>query len=324
MRERIKVTTFGGGSGQSTLLSALRQLPYVSATAVVTPFDSSGSSRKLRDQFDVLPYGDIQRCVFALSPFEHVRDIFSARLDLPGLSAPYHTGGNLLLSALEQDFRQHMDVEAARRLAIRALEQMFKATGQVHPAALSYTNLCAEFENGKIATHEHEVDEFIQAGGDLVRLYLADEVPANRDAIDAVSEADILIVGPGSWYTSVLPPLLPIGMKEAITEAKTPIVWVMNLLSEGDDMASWKGATYIRQLMHYVGRVPAVLLVNSMDIELPESYRKERKLPIASMRFRSYGNRVFCYPLSTVTGVPRHDPDKLASALGLLLPTVLV
>ena len=99
MRDRINAVTLGGGSGQSTLLSALRQLPFVHLAAIVTPFDSWGSSRLLRDQYDVLPYGDIQRCVFALSPYEHVRDIFSRRLELPGIEAPYHTCGNLLLPA---------------------------------------------------------------------------------------------------------------------------------------------------------------------------------------------------------------------------------
>jgi len=323
MQDRVNVVTLGGGSGQSTLLVALGRLPYARVTAIVTPFDSGGSSRKLRDQYDVLPYGDIQRCIFALSPYEHVRDIFSRRLDLPEVQAPYHTGGNLLLSALEQDFRRTMPVPDARRLAIRALEQMFQVRGHVYPAALRYTDLCARFEDGALATHEQEVDEYIQAGHRPECVRLAESVPANEDALRAIVQADILTISPGSWYTSIIPSMLPEGIREALQESRAPIVWVVNLLTEGVEMAAWTGATFVHELMQLTSRAPAALLVNSTVLELPGSYRGERKTPLSQKLFRSYVPAVVRYPLWLDAETPRHDPDQLACALGLLLPTLL-
>ena len=133
MREKIRIVTIGGGTGQSTLLRALALLPFVELTAIVTTFDSGGSSKELKDRYGVLPYGDIQRCIFALSPYANVRDIFRARIPMPE-GQPTHTGGNLLLSALEQEFSKTLPAPDARRSAINALERMFNIRGRVIPA----------------------------------------------------------------------------------------------------------------------------------------------------------------------------------------------
>ncbi|HXV26520.1 MAG TPA: gluconeogenesis factor YvcK family protein [Candidatus Paceibacterota bacterium] len=323
MKQELSVVTIGGGSGQSTLLAALRRLPYVRPAAIVTTFDSGGSSRVLKDQYGVLPYGDIQRCVFALSPYEHVRDIFSARLDMPELAPPYHTGGNLLLSALEQDFSRHMDTAQARRLAVRALERMFAAQGRVIPASLENANLCATFA-GDFAGDEPRVDELLQRGRSIRDIFLRPEVPANPDALAAVSAADVIIVAPGSFYTSILPPLLPAGMPGAIAASAAPVLWVMNLLTEGEEMAVYRGLDFVRTLSRYAGRAPRHLLVNSEVHELPARYLgAECKRVLRPELFgRTDAYHVFKYPLWTDPATPRHDTDALASALGLILPAL--
>jgi uncharacterized cofD-like protein len=200
---------------------------------------------------------------------------------------------------------------------------MFLVEGAVHPAALEYTDLCANFEGGLLAAHEQEVDQLIRDGHTIERIRLAQAVTANDDAVQAILDADIIVISPGSWYTSVIPPLLPEGMTEAIGSVHTPLVWVVNLLTEGDDMRHWTGASFIRELMHFTGRTPAALLVNSVIHELPPSYAQERKYPIAQTLFRSYAPQVYRYPLWLDAQTPRHDAGQLAAALGILLPQLL-
>lgn len=320
MHENLSVVGFGGGAGQSTLLGALARLPFVTPTAVVTTFDSGGSSRALKDTMGVLPYGDIQRCVFALSPYPHVRDIFNARLDMAELSPPYHTAGNLLLSALEQEFRRHMDIAAARSLAVRAMERMFAVRGRVIPASLESANLHASFNGGLHAHSEVQVDAGLMAGQDLEKVWLEPQVPANHDALDAIASAAVLILGPGSMYTSVVPPLLPVGMRDAIAASTAPILWVMNLVSEGDRMALWKGEDYLRMMASYAGRAVSCVLVNSQDHGTGGSYERERKRPIRASSFRSGDCRVIKAPLWLDRTLARHDEGQLAKYLGQLLP----
>jgi uncharacterized cofD-like protein len=201
---------------------------------------------------------------------------------------------------------------------------MFLAEGHVHPAALEYTDLCANFEDGTLATYEQEVDEFICGGKRLERIRLAQSVQANEDAVRAIASADVIVISPGSWYTSIIPTMLPEGMADVIRENRqAPIVWIVNLLTEGDEMATWSGTAYMRELMRYTSRAPTALLVNSNVHELPDSYSQERKYPVNPTLFNKYSQLVRHYPLWLDTETPRHDIDQLAMALGMLLPTVL-
>lgn len=335
MRERISVVTIGGGTGQSVLLRALMHLPFVDVTAIVSPFDSGGSSRVLRDQYGVLPYGDIQRCIFALSPYEHVRDIFSARITMPEQQGD-HTGGNLLLSALEQEFRRSVPESDARRLAVSALERMFKADGRVIPASLEDADVQAVFTDRSLARNEVKIDEFIARGKHIAYVKLKPAVKANPDALEAIEQADVIIIGPGSWYTSVLPPLLPDGMRQALIGARASVVWIVNLFTEGTDMASWSGEHWLTEFLSHaddpergIARSPRCILVNSMVHEEFGDYSAEGKQPVhpgifptffVSLKFSAC--KVVKTPLWINPKLARHDEGRLATSLGQILPRI--
>lgn len=335
MSERISVVTIGGGTGQSILLRALMQLPFVEPTAIVTTFDSSGSSRVLKDRYGVLPYGDIQRCVLALSPYDHVRDIFSARISMSEGDQD-HTGGNLLLSSLEQEFKRSETLTQARRLAVRALERMFDVRGRVIPASLHSADLRARFDRRTVAKHEVEVDEYVRRGKHLRGIYLAPHVPANEDALAAIASADLLIIGPGSWYTSVLPPMLPEGMRKAVSD-RGRVLWIMSLFSEGPDMATWTGERWLREFHQYandperaIARSPFCILVNSTVHDVGEQYVQEGKKPISPDVFPSffmsmrYGAiRVRKALLWQDPELARHDEGQLAIHLGRIIPRLV-
>ena len=331
MREKIRVVTIGGGTGQSTLLRALVRLPFIEPTAIVTTFDSGGSSRELKDRHGVLPYGDIQRCIFALSPYEHVREIFSTRITMPR-GQPAHTGGNLLLSALEQEFGRKRPRAQARMMAIEALSTMFSIRGRVIPAALEDAELYARTGEADLAISECEVDEQVRSGREIRSLFLNPSVPANPAALDAIADSDFIIVGPGSLYTSVLAPMLPTGMADAVVRHGR-VMWVMNISTEGELMAHWQGERWLHELQRIVDpgrdiqRVPRWVLVNDAVHALPAKYAKENKHVVVPERFPARfmsmtlsGIHVIKAPLWRDRRLARHSEDALAGVLGQLIP----
>jgi uncharacterized cofD-like protein len=273
----IRVGCFGGGTGLPSLLGGLKTNPWLDVNAVVTMFDSGGSSGVLRDELGVLPPGDILRCALALARNEsEARRVLLSRLPtLEHARLSGHTGGNLLLSMME---RYSGDFLAA----IDGLRALLGCRGRVWPASVEQASVCAEYADGSRTRGEVEVDAKQSEGRPIVRLWLDPPPRIHPSLADAISEFEAIIIGPGSFYTSLMPPLLVEGMKEALARVKGPVILVANLLTEGRGMSGFTAADAARWIESAVGRPIDVVLVNTglPPAETLARYAAEHKRPL--------------------------------------------
>lgn len=270
--KKIKVVCFGGGTGLPTLLAGLKKNPWLEISAIVTMFDTGGSSGELKDKFGILPPGDVLKCLLAFSKDEKfTREIFLKRI--ANHSSPGHTGGNILLLGLEKVFGN-------MTAAIDALGQMVSASGKVLPVTLFHGTLCAEFEGGSIASGETSIDMGVFEGKQVEKLYLSPSVCCNPETVEVIKSADIICIGPGSFFTSVLPNFLPIGIKEAITESKASIIFVANILTEGYSMR-WNVEKVTDFMESYIARqADRIIWNNYCQKDRIEEYAQQRKYPL--------------------------------------------
>lgn len=310
--ERRSVVCFGGGTGLPSLLSGLKRDPWLSVTAVVNMFDNGGSSGVLRDRFGILPPGDVLKCVLALSEDEAIaRKILLKRIENgdPG----GHTGGNLLLLALQAVLGSH-------EAAVHALGQILSVNGDVVPVTHGHGTLCAEIENGETVRGEVNVDAAMRSGRRVRRLSLDRPVSASPRALEAVRRADAFCVGPGSLYTSILPNFLPTGMTEAIRSSRAPIVFIANLVTEGTGMArSIRDA--VTRVEEAAGRPVERIIANGAvpDGAPLDAYEREGKFPLLPDADDRCDPRVIIAGLWTDPAIARHDSRRLTSLVSAII-----
>ena len=273
----LHVGCLGGGTGLPSLLGGLKTNPWLQVHAIVTMFDSGGSSGVLRDALGVLPPGDVLKCALALARDEgEARRVLLTRLPtLEHHRLGGHTGGNLLLSMMEQfsgDFQAAVD----------GLRAVLGCRGYVWPISTERASVCAEYGDGSTTSGEVEVDAGQAEGRFVRRVWLSPPVTIHPAARDALARADAIIIGPGSFYTSLLPPLLVDGVREAVAQVKGPVVLVANLLTEGRGMADFTAADAVRRIGDQLGRPVDAVLFN--DARPPDSvlerYAAEHKHPL--------------------------------------------
>src|SRR5438045_9018120 len=193
----LNVGCFGGGTGLPSLLGGLKQNPWLDLNAVVTMFDSGGSSGQLRDELGVLPPGDILKCALALARnAREARRVLLARLPaLEHARLGGHTGGNLLLSMMQQYSGDFL-------AAVDGLRALLGCAGRVWPVSIEQASLCAEYRGGSRTRGEVEVDAGHNLGQGVTRLWLEPEVRILPEAAHAIAGFDAAVIGPGSYYTS--------------------------------------------------------------------------------------------------------------------------
>lgn len=303
----MRVVALGGGTGLSALLRGLkRRTPYT--TAVVTVTDDGGSSGRLREELGVLPPGDIRNCLVALADDESLMgSLFSHRFAHGSLEG--HSFGNLFLAALTQvlgDFDQAVK-ESARVLAIR---------GTVLPSTNRDVRLHACLGNGV----RLEGETSIGRSAERVNRVLPDppESEALPLALERIGEADVVVLGPGSLYTSVIPNLLVGGMCEALVRCRGPVVHVCNLMTQPGETTGHSARDHLEALIRHVGEdVVDAMLVNSAPIpaSLLERYAEQGAEPVVwseeDMEYK--GVRIIERPVLEVDGHARHDPNLLAA-----------
>ncbi len=310
----FNIGCFGGGTGLPSLLGGLKSNPWLTVNAVVTMFDSGGSSGVLRDQLGVLPPGDVLKCALALARNEReARRVLLARLPaFEHARLRGHTGGNLLLAAMERytgDFLAGVD----------GLRTVLGCAGRVWPVSVEQATVCAEYGDGKRTRGEVEVDAAQTAGHDVVRLWLEPEARILPAAASAIEQFEAVIVGPGSFYTSLMPIFLVKGAPEAIRRVNGPIILVTNLLTEGRGMAGFTAGTAVRRLAEAIGRDVDVAIVNTARPPgaALARYAEEHKAPLEIGDVPS--------TCEVVTGefwcgdIARHDRRRLAQAVWAVL-----
>jgi uncharacterized cofD-like protein len=305
---------FGGGTGLPSLLGGLKTNPWLNVNAVVTMFDSGGSSGVLRDELGVLPPGDVLKCALALSRNEReARRVLLARLPtLEHQRLGGHTGGNLLLSMMQQYSGDFL-------AAVDGLRGLLGCRGRVWPVSIEQASVCAEYRDGTLTRGEVEVDAAHNAGHGVTRLWLEPEVHILPAAAEAIAGFEAAVIGPGSFYTSLMPIFLVKGAAEAVRRVKGPVVLVTNLLTEGRGMTGFTAATAVRVLGETIGRPVDVVLVNTSrpSAATLARYAEEHKAPL---------ERGDVPPTcEVVTGdfwcgeIARHDRRRLAQAVWAVL-----
>ncbi len=275
----LNVGCFGGGTGLPSLLGGLKNNPWLRADAVVTMFDSGGSSGVLRDELGVLPPGDILKCALALSRnTREARRVLLARLPtLEDSRLGGHTGGNLLLSMMQRYSGDFLD-------AIDGLRALLGCRGRVWPVSVQQASVCAEYGDGSVTRGEVEVDAGQLSGRFIRRIWLEPTPDIHPAVAAAIRKFDAVIIGPGSFYTSLMPIFQVRGVAEALKEMKGPVVLVANLLTEGRGMLGFTAADAVRQLEEAIERRVDVVMTNTRwpSSEVLSRYAVEHKEPLAT------------------------------------------
>jgi uncharacterized cofD-like protein len=310
----LNVGCFGGGTGLPSLLGGLKSNAWVDLHAVVTMFDSGGSSGQLRDELGVLPPGDVLKCALALARNEReAREILLARLPtLENGRLGGHTGGNLLLSMMEQYTGDFI-------AAVDGLRALLGCSGHVWPITVERSTICAEHADGSISRGEVDVDAEQAGGRAIQRLWLDPPVSVHPSVADAIRSLDAIIIGPGSFFTSLLPIFRVDGCREAIAAVKGPVIYVANLLTEGRGMAGFTAADGLELLSDAIGRRIDTLVFNvgSPGEAVLEGYAREHKAPLALGKVPSYCQVVegefWTRPIA------RHDRRRLRATIWTVL-----
>lgn len=274
----LTVGCFGGGTGLPSLLGGLKNNPWLDVNAIVTMFDSGGSSGQLRDELGVLPPGDILKCALALSRnAREARKVLLARLPtLEHARLGGHTGGNLLLSMMQRYSGDFLD-------AVDGLSALLGCRGRVWPVSVQSASVCAEYGDGSATRGEVEVDAGQSSGQLVQKIWLEPQVSIHPAVADAVGRFEAVIIGPGSFYTSLMPILLVRGVPDALAKVKGPIILIANLLTEGRGMLGFTAAEGVAKIEAAIGRQVDVIVLNTKwpSPQVLARYAVEHKEPLA-------------------------------------------
>jgi uncharacterized cofD-like protein len=274
----LNVGCFGGGTGLPSLLGGLKSNPWVDANAVVTMFDSGGSSGVLRDELGVLPPGDILKCALALSRnAKEARRVLLARLPtFEHAKLGGHTGGNLLLSMMQRYSGDFLD-------ATDGLRALLGCRGRVWPVSVEPASVCAEYDDGSQTRGEVEVDAGQSSGRLVKRIWLEPPVGIHPAVARAIGQFDAVTIGPGSFYTSLMPIFLVGGVPEALRTVKGPVILIANLLTEGRGMAGFTAADAVARIEETIQRPVDVVITNTKlpSTKILNRYALEHKEPLA-------------------------------------------
>ncbi len=304
MANAPEIALIGGGTGSFTLLQELKGFtPNISA--IVNMSDDGGSTGVLRDEFGVLPPGDVRQCLVALSDTPDVRDLFNYRFGGDSALAG-HSLGNLILSGLEMQ-RGSFDQ------ALKVASSILHITGKVLPVTLEKHSLVMQDGEEKVVGEHLIGNRPINYSDAVVSL----EPPAilNPDAAEAIRGADLVVVAPGNLYGSLLPALAVEGMSEAFAEASGKKVLISNLVTKPGQTDGWHVADYVRAIERYIGADQIDVALHNQDLpekDLLEKYAAEGEFPVATdiARFAEISARPLGANLVATDVVKQDESDK--------------
>jgi len=307
-----RIVAMGGGTGLSTLLRGLKHHSS-NITAVVTVTDDGGSSGRLIQDKGMIPPGDIRNCLVALSDAEKaMTDLFQHRFRGDSGSLSGHSIGNLFIAGLVDqangDFERAIQV-ASEVLAIR---------GRVVPATLDHVRLRAELEDGTEVCGETKI---VASGRRIKQIYLDPEgSAAHQSAVDAIRTADLICIGPGSVYTSVIPNLLVPGIAEALRESQVPRVYICNVMTQPGESDDFTASKHVKVIIDNAGPDLFDYVVVNSGTPSDQSLEKYRAVGSHLVdadidQIRALGLKVLRGDLMSETDFVRHDPMKVVSRI---------
>jgi len=315
----MRIVAIGGGTGLFTLLSGLKEHP-VDITAIVTTFDIGGSTGILQAELGLLPAGDIRRCLIALAESKELMyELFNYRFT-KGKGLEGHSFGNLLIAALTDlnkgDFKKTIE-QFSKILAIK---------GRVLPATLSHATLCAKLADGTVIEKESEIDGYIahthiidfeklRERAPIDQVFLKPKNPSPlKETLKAIRSADLIVLGPGSMYTSIIPNLLVKGVSNAIRKSRAKKVYVCNITSQPGETVGWNTSQHVKEIEKYLGKGSLdYVIINTGKFPSPilKKYEREDSFLI-KYDFDGINAKVIKGDIIKRSKLIRHDPKKLA------------
>ncbi len=306
------IVAIGGGTGLSMLLKGIKRFTN-NITAVVTVGDDGGSSGRLREELGVLPPGDIRNCIAALADDEDlVTQLFQYRFQ-NGEGLEGHSFGNLFLTAL-------CSITGDMVTAVKESSKVLSIRGVVLPATLDDMKLVAKFEDGRVVHGESNIPE---AGGVIKRLFTEPEkCKPLPDVLTAIKGADLIILGPGSLYTSVIPNLLISEVADAISASKAKKLYVCNIMTQPGETDDYTVSDHIKALIKHAGGkriIDAVLVNNVLPDVISEGYAEAGSFPVvidndklASLNIEIISSKLI---QENKSGLVRHSSNRVARAI---------
>ena len=310
-----KIVVIGGGSGIFNVLKGLKTHP-VSITSIVTMFDNGGSAGRLRDEFGILPPGDIRRSLVALAPDttdSTLRDLFSFRFSETS-SLQGHSFGNLFLQALTS-------ITGSEVNAIKKASEILNISHTILPVSIDKAHLSALLEDGSMVYGETNIDIPKHDGSlRIEKLFISPPATLYHEARTAILNADLIVMGPGDLYTSLLPHTLVEGFAEAIRETKAPLVYIVNTMTKWGETNDFTATDFVRTLLAHLKRDSVDYLIcntTPLDPSLIENYRKEGSIPVRvdPQELAPYAKTLLAEDVTTQTDVVRHDAEKISKIL---------
>jgi len=306
-RGKPRVVVIGGGTGLSVLLRGLKERP-VHISAIVTVADDGGSSGVLRDELKMPPPGDVRNVLLALADTEPLLERLLQYRFTNGTGLAGHTVGNLLIAAMKE-------IEGDFVRAVKKLSRVLAVRGDVLPAANQAIVLKAEMEDGTVVTGESKIP---QAGKRIRRVWLdPPDVAPLPEAVAALEQADAIVLGPGSLYTSLLPNLLVPGIVDAIRRSAAVKLYICNVMTQPGETDGYSAADHVQALVDHVGdRLFDYVIVHSgrIPLEVRRRYAQEGKEPVRCDRRRleAMGYRVIVDQLAVWHTYLRHNAARLS------------
>ena len=314
LAEGPKIVAIGGGTGLSTLLYGLKE--YTSnITAIVTVADDGGSSGRLRKQFGLLAPGDIRNCLVALADTEPLMSSlfqyrFGGKAELEG-----HSFGNLFITAMTKvtgDFEK----------AVKASSKVLAIRGEVIPSTLEHVRLVAQYRDGTQVTGESKIP---QENKQIKKISLSQKnCEATPEAIAAIKEADAILIGPGSLYTSIIPNILIAGITKAILESRAIKLYICNIMTQSGESDNYNASDHVEAIVaHAKSKLFDYCILNSAQIpaDYLAKYKLENAYPVCAdkQRLEQMGFSVMTSDLLSARDYLRHDSQKIAEIiLGLI------
>lgn len=326
--KKKKVVVVGGGTGTYQVLSGLKNFP-LEISAVISMCDSGGSTGKLRKELGILPPGDIRRAILALSDVPFARKTLEKVFDFRfanGKSLSGHSLGNILLAALTQ-------ITGSMDRAIEEAARILNVSGKVLPITLDKTNLVAILEDGTRVFGETKIDRRkVKPHLPIEKVYLTPKASLFKGAEKVIKEADLIVLGPGDLYTSIVPTLLVEGFNKAVRASSAKLLYVVNLMTKKGETDGFAASDFVRVIEEYLGDSKEKLVyilvnnkINGKESKISSWYKKYGSIPVANdlerlglkPGGRSY--KVISSNFSDTTTFFRHSPTRISRAIAALI-----
>ena len=311
---RKKVVVIGGGHGQSAILRGIKKIEEIDITAIVTVADDGGSTGRIRRQFDIPAMGDIRNVLISLGESETLlATLMDYRFESSGDTdedVMGHNLGNLILTAMTQSCGSFME-------SITTLCKVLNVRGDIIPATSQVITLFARMQDGTIVRGESNIPNISNR---IREVFYEEKVSATPAAIEAILNADVVVLGIGSVYTSILPNLIIPEIKEALEKSKAKVVYYCNAMTQPGETDGYSLEDHVEAFRHHGSDVDMVVMADDeIPDEILQRYHDEGSIEV-KMKENVHDYEIMkCSLLDFSRSLVRHDSDKIRESLQLIL-----